>query len=334
MSQPFQPQFSSHNPLGTPPPSAPASSGKATTALIMGLGSMLCTLAGPIALLFGLSALKEINASQGRMGGKGAAITGIVLGGIATFMLVAVIPLTLLALLIPAVGAAREAARQSMSTGHLKQIGLGMHNYHDVYKAIPMAGSADPALGANMSWRVRLLPFIEQMPMHDKIDYTKPWDAAPNDQFHTQMPQSVYGQPGNEKEQRQTQYLVFTHDGPIGAAAPNSRFAYARTWFHPTENRGFRDTMDGSMNTIMVIESDPDRAVPWMKPADLALDPKNPKAGIGNYRPGGFLVVMGDGSTRFISNQIDNDTALALILPNDGVSVDVDALNPRNSGRP
>ncbi len=329
MSHPFQPQFSSHNPLGTSPVSSPASSGKATTALIMGLGSLFCTLAGPIALLFGLSALKEINASQGRMGGKGAALTGVVLGGIATFMLVAVIPLTLVALLIPAVGAAREAARQSMSSGHLKQIGLGMHNYHDVYKAIPLAGSPEPALGVNMSWRVRLLPFIEQMPMHDKIDYTKAWDAAPNDQFHAQMPQSVYGQPGNESERKRTQYVVFAHEGPLGAAAPNPRFAYGQTWFHPTEGMGFRDSIDGSMNTIMVVEADADRAVPWMKPADLALDPKNPKAGIGNYRPGGFLVVMGDGSTRFISNKIDDETMLKLILCNDRMTVDVDSLDPR-----
>jgi hypothetical protein len=300
----------------------------------MGLGSLFCTLAGPIALLFGLSALKEINASQGRMSGKGAAITGIVLGGFATFMLVAVIPLTLVALLIPAVGAAREAARQSMSTGHLKQIGLGMHNYHDTFKALPITGSLDPAVGANMSWRTRLLPFIEQKPMYEKLDFNVSWESAPNDQFHDQMPQSVYGQPGNEKERRQTQYLVFTHEGPVMAASGARQLRPGSCWFHSTEGRGFGDCIDGLTNTILVVEADPDRAVPWMKPADLAFDPKNPKAGIGNYRPGGFLVVMGDGSTRFISNQIDNDTALALILPNEGMRVDADSLDPRNSRRP
>jgi hypothetical protein len=278
----------------------------------------------------GLSALSEINRSQGKVGGKGLAITGAVLGGFSTFMLVVMLPLVLVAILLPAVQAAREAARRSASSGQLKQIAVGMHNYHDTFNAIPMTGSPDPAAGLDMSWRVRLLPFIEHLPMHKQIDYTKTWDSPPNDQFHDQMPRT-YGQPGNETERRQTQHQVFSHDGPVtmvGVPGIPSGMT-ANTWFHPTRQRGFAACIDGTMNTIMVVEADPDRAVPWMKPADLALDPLDPKAGLGNHRPGGFLAVMADGSVRFISNKIDDATMLKLILCDEGMRVDLDSLDPQ-----
>jgi hypothetical protein len=232
-----------------------------------------------------------------------------------------VVPLLLIGLIVPAVGAAREAAQRKQVSNYLRQIGIGMHNYHDVYNALPIVGSSDPAVGVNMSWRTRLLPFIEERQMYDKMDFGQSWESPPNDQFQDQMPPNL-GQPG-KKEKRQTQFLVFTHEGPVGAAAAgNPRFAPATTWFHPTQGRGFGYCKDGTTNTIMAVEADPDRAVPWMKPADLALDPKNPKAGIGKHRAGGFMAVMGDGSVRFISNQIDDETMLKLILPNDGMSVD------------
>jgi hypothetical protein len=216
-----------------------------------------------------------------------------------------------------------------MSSGHLKQIGVAVHNYNDMFASIPMTGTPDPAAGGHLSWRVRLLPHIEQRAMFNQVDFSKPWDAAPNTQFHDQMP-STYGQPGKETERSKTQYLVFTHDGPVNVAPPGQLVRLGETWFHPKRGRRLRDCMDGTTNTIMAVEADPERAVPWMKPADLSLDPQNPKAGIGNYRNGGFLVVMGDGSVRFISNKIDNQTMLSLILCNEGQEVDLESLDPRS----
>jgi hypothetical protein len=73
----------------------------------------------------------------------------------------------------------------------------------------------------------------------------------------------------------------------------------------------------------MVAEADADRAVPWMKPADLDFDLAQPKAGLGHVRKGGFLVVMGDGSIRFIPNSIDDETLRRLVIANDGQDVKV-----------
>ena len=72
----------------------------------------------------------------------------------------------LIALLLPAVQAAREAARRSQCTNNLKQLGLGLHNYHDVNGAFPSCANI---ISPRCSWMTRLLPYIEQKPLYDFI---------------------------------------------------------------------------------------------------------------------------------------------------------------------
>lgn len=82
----------------------------------------------------------------------------------------------LIALLLPAVQAAREAARRSTCNNHLKQLGLALHNYHSTHQSLP-ASAYYPVTGApnNIShlhtWLESLLPFIEQKPVYDQIDF-------------------------------------------------------------------------------------------------------------------------------------------------------------------
>jgi len=67
----------------------------------------------------------------------------------------------------------------------------------------------------------------------------------------------------------------------------------------------FADVVDGTSLTMMLVEVDADRAVPWTKPVDHEIKAANPRAGLGGLRPGGFNVGMGDGSVRFVLNSID-----------------------------
>ncbi|MDR1385397.1 MAG: DUF1559 domain-containing protein [Planctomycetaceae bacterium] len=72
----------------------------------------------------------------------------------------------LIALLLPAVQAAREAARRMQCSDHLKNIALATHNYHDVYKTLPPGGKGDTAA----TWAVLLLPYIEQQPLYSRFN--------------------------------------------------------------------------------------------------------------------------------------------------------------------
>jgi prepilin-type N-terminal cleavage/methylation domain-containing protein len=83
----------------------------------------------------------------------------------------------LIALLLPAVQAAREAARRSQCTNNLKQLGLALHNHHDVYQRFPAGGARDQApfgegeTDWGSSWLVYILPFVEQKNIYDKWQF-------------------------------------------------------------------------------------------------------------------------------------------------------------------
>lgn len=95
----------------------------------------------------------------------------------------------LVALLLPAVQAAREAARRMSCSNNLKQIGLALHNYHDTYKTMPYGegpSQTTPTIATNSlggawngpNWRVHILPYIEQGPIYQQLSFAHTFDAC------------------------------------------------------------------------------------------------------------------------------------------------------------
>jgi len=168
----------------------------------------------------------------------------------------------LIALLLPAVQAAREAARRSQCTNNLKQIGLALHNYHDVFNTYPRYGIGTGTTNyywAGYSVHVRLLPFIEQRPLYDRIktvsqdfyvssqDSTLPVRAvvvgARVDAYI--CPSSVAYPDTNYKGY--CNYPVSSGAGIGWGNTDNGVFQRAR-------ETAMRDITDGTSNTIMVGE--------------------------------------------------------------------------------
>jgi len=216
------------------------------------------------------------------------------------------------ALLLPAVQAARGAARRSQGTNNLKQIALAMHNYHDTFRGLPAAHSNDAAGNPLLSWRVHVLPFIEEQALYEQFRLDEPWDSEHNKKLIPLMPR-VYRAPGSDVEPGKTNYLGIRGENMI-FIAPKKQGEGGK-WPIGT---GFRDVLDGTSNTIMVVEASDEEAVIWTKPGDYEPDEENPTRGLVGVRPGGFLAAFCDGSVHFISESVDFETLRRLFTRNDG----------------
>jgi len=104
----------------------------------------------------------------------------------------------LVALLLPAVQAAREAARRMSCSNNLKQLGLALHNYHDVHKSFPYGTNAHSEPGwvtqySKGSNLLKLLPFMEQTPLYDRIDFVGKYGGGYVTGVDVQMSELGYG---------------------------------------------------------------------------------------------------------------------------------------------
>jgi len=86
----------------------------------------------------------------------------------------------LIALLLPAVQAAREAARRSQCTNNLKQIGLALHNYHDAKEVLPYGTNYPCCYGPGETWSAAILPYMEQGALYDQFDWGLNTNVPPN----------------------------------------------------------------------------------------------------------------------------------------------------------
>jgi prepilin-type processing-associated H-X9-DG protein len=222
----------------------------------------------------------------------------------------------LVALLLPAVQAAREAARRTQCANNLKQIGLAMHNYHDVHKCLPAGFIADEDGKPMHSWRVALLPFLERSDLYERYNFDEPWDSPTNLAIAEQMPEVFRcpSAPAAGPGSNMTNYVVILHDGEEQAPL--------NTMFRGNHWTRFRDIRDGTSNTLMVVEVR--EAVPWTQPdTDLQFSRLNfqinaGQNSLGSFHPQGAQVLFADGSVRFLSESLNYETLRLLIQPQDG----------------
>ena len=205
-------------------------------------------------------------------------------------------------MLLPAVQQVREAARRTTSANNLRQFALAALNYESAYGEFPAHASYSDDGKPLLSWRVAILPYIEQGALYDQFHLDEPWDSPHNIKLLDQMPE-IYSCP-NSVHTNKTVYQALVGKG----TAMNGT----------KEAVSISDIRDGTSNTILFVETDDDFAQPWTKPADLNFDPDNPKNGLGNMRAGGFQAAFCDGSVQFVPNTIGGEMMKFLALINDG----------------
>ena len=209
-------------------------------------------------------------------------------------------------LLLPAVQAAREAARASLCTNNLKQISMALLTYHDANRSYPPAYVADADGKPMHSWRVLILPYLDD-PIGNEVytnyRFDEPWNSEHNQTLAAKMP-GVFRCPTSDAEPGQTHYLALVGDDTM--------------WPH-AQSVSFRDVRDGLSNTISVVEAG--EAVPWLEPRDIAPDAflaelSKPV----HFRGGG--VTMGDGSVQRISPETPASAVSGLTTRAGGETID------------
>jgi prepilin-type processing-associated H-X9-DG protein len=208
----------------------------------------------------------------------------------------------------PVFAGVAEAPMRPTSRSRLQQIGLALHSYHDSNNALP-TGLVDKTGKIGLSWRVAILPHVEQDILYKQFKLDEPWDSPHNKALIDKMPQ-VYA-PGNQN----TNGYTFLR----GFSGPN-------TWLPPQSGprpQGIKLTsiVDGASNTILVAEAyDP---VIWTKPDELEFAPNKVPA-IGGVFSSGVNVLLADGSVRFLRKGFDPKMLAKLIQINDGQLVQFD----------
>ncbi len=250
----------------------------------------------------------------------------------------------LIALLLPAVQAAREAARRSQCNNNLKQIGLAFHNYHDIHKKFPLAYYLNPCgppgttENANCwGWGYAMLPFIEQAPLYQSLPWNYGWfgpNTAPAAPSVLRQPLSGYVCPSDSGDPLNASYFGSYARASYVCNEGVIRWPTSTT----TPSTSMADVRDGTSNTLLVGErAYVNQGLPfrsrgsiWMgrhantNAANLgrAAWPPNTseyndtpdtckRHSFTSLHPGGALFVFVDGSTHFISETIDSYTGYA-----------------------
>ncbi len=210
----------------------------------------------------------------------------------------------LIALLLPAVQKVREAASRTQDANNLKQMALAFHGYHDAYRQFPSPAICDKAGKPLLSWRVAILPYIEQDNLYRQFKLDEPWDSEHNKKLLPQMPK-LYQMVGDSPSDSQSFYRVFVGQDKNPSALFRSYADKVR----------MQHITDGTSNTVMIVQSAD--SVPWTKPEELTYNPNGPLPKLNQTRRG-CNVALCDGSVRFLANDIAEQTLRALITRDGG----------------
>jgi prepilin-type processing-associated H-X9-DG protein len=212
-----------------------------------------------------------------------------------------------LMMMLPRLQAASENTR---SQNNLKQIGLAMHNYHDANNHFP-ADVVNKAGKPLLSWRVLILPYIEQSELYKEFRLDEAWDSDHNKKLLAKMPK-IFADPTGKTEDKTVTFYQ-------GIKGPDA-------FFEDGKKITIVDITDGTSNTIMAAEAE--KAVPWTKPVDLVYNQKGKLPAFGGFRPGYFNALFADGSVRGISRKAKEAALRATITRNGGEVINYADLNP------
>ncbi len=184
----------------------------------------------------------------------------------------------------------RPPPRSSQCKSNLKQIGLALHEYHSKYGCFPPAYIADAEGRPMHSWRVLILPFLDQLPLYKQYRFDEPWNG-PNNQRLTDKALAIYTCPSDDQTEKNGRSRFTSYVAIVGP----------ETAWPGGKSVADRDISDGFANTLLVVEVANSR-IPWAEPRDLQIRQMAPTInsksgqGISSRHGNGANVLIADGS--------------------------------------
>lgn len=208
-----------------------------------------------------------------------------------------------IALLIPSVSSARNTARTMQVSNHLKQIAVAMHAYHAEYNQLPDPVIRDLEGKPLYSWRVALLPYLDEQIKWEQWQQDEPWDSPVNAERGANPP-VVFVTPWEKNSGSQTkQNHVFTLRHARGTMPGNTVVT-------------FGDIPDGLDKTILAVFL-PGRGTPWAAPEDIQLDDLILEfQNLSASHP--IEVLFADGSVEIFREPLDAATIEAMVTRDGG----------------
>jgi hypothetical protein len=186
----------------------------------------------------------------------------------------------------------------------MKQILLAMHNYHDANEQFPR-DITDKDGKPLLSWRVAILPFIEEEKLFKQFKFDEPWDSDHNKKLLDKMP-AVYRLSTQGKDETKTYFQGFSGPGAM---------------FEPGKKISVASIRDGTSNTVAVVAAGP--PAEWTKPADLPYHPKLPLVKFEGPFSNVLLAATSDGAVHSLKRDLDEKTLRLLIERDDGQPIDL-----------
>ncbi|MCX7425615.1 MAG: DUF1559 domain-containing protein [Planctomycetia bacterium] len=232
-----------------------------------------------------------------------------------------------IALMLPPVGAPREAGRRVQCKNNLQRIGLAMRNYEQAHGCFPPYFIPDENGKPTHSWRVLILPFLGEDRLYKQYRFDEPWNGPHNKELASRMP-AVYRCPtyaamslSDEATNSLTSYAMIVGPHAISGG--------------PTPHK-MSDVTDGLSNTIMVVEC-AGAGINWLEPRDLNAEEitnvrigsgeyKNPPGGINSYHPGVANTLFCDGTVRAVDQSVGEKVLKGMLTIDGGESVSMDEL--------
>jgi hypothetical protein len=222
----------------------------------------------------------------------------------------------------PSVMAIRASSQQMMSKNNMRQIAIALHNYHDAYTALPARFNQDAGGRPLLSWRVHILPFLEEVELYEQFHLDEPWDSEHNRTLIEQMPEFLVHPklklpPGN------TVYLGLTGKDTVWREPKDAKQQPSGVTLEEVS------VGDGTSRTAFLIEVPAESAVIWTKPDDFDVDEAGFAEKLKTIWRDGIVVSLADASIQTFRADATEEQWRALFRYNDGAALDLDAMRGR-----